>query len=139
MTVDDRRTLRSISQSDIGISSGVARAVLSLYGEHYPLPYYLNDQNLRYRSSNESEERSEGNNLSVVPNPTTLNASIVWSNTELSKGDLLIWDVNGNLILRDYIESNKPLTIDVSSFVAGIYFVVVYDGGKYIQNKLVVH
>ena len=140
LSILERSVIRSIAQSDIGTSSGIARAVLSYHGEKHPLPFYLgelNDPAIRYRSREDEELNTVESALIIKPIPSSDWVSIDWEpdSTEVLQSQLLVFDIYGHELRRVNIYSNKPILFDVSRWTPGIYLASIYTD-RFIQTKM---
>lgn len=70
--------------------------------------------------------------MSMYPNPTDDYFTIINS----QGATVQINDINGRLMLRNKIDSNKQL-IDISNFNSGVYFVKVNNSGIILYKKIV--
>jgi hypothetical protein len=74
-------------------------------------------------------------NASVYPNPTNGRITI---SSNIPINTIEIYNLSGTLIFAD-LKVNQPLKeIDLSGNSKGIYFVKIYDGTKYFNQKVVV-
>jgi len=82
------------------------------------------------------EENNSEIQISLYPNPAVNNLELTIDNGQFGKGEIMIYDVTGNIVLQT--TNCKPQTIiDVSSFSKGIYFLKISDGKKSAVKKLV--
>ena len=72
-------------------------------------------------------------NLSAFPNPTLGNVSLVSEKPISGSLKLELLSENGQLILREDINSQRT-EISLSSLAAGVYIIQVYDGENAIQS-----
>lgn len=149
LSVYDLSFIRTIAQSDIGTSSGIARAILLRFGEYYPLPYVIGNQQIVHRNvslpGHVPPEASFHSleMLTAYPVPAKDRLNVNWhgpAETSL-KGFLVIYDVYGSIMTERIIMSGISRQIDVSSWPKGIYFVNVIadDADRWISKKIIVH
>ena len=77
------------------------------------------------------EEQDIYNSISIYPNPTTSQLSIV---TKLEISEIVIVDIEGKTILRTNHNTNSINTANLSN---GIYFIKMVSGKKTITKKFV--
>jgi len=61
--------------------------------------------------------------FTVFPNPASSAITIDWSNAKPGNYSINIFDVSGKQLMQDYLPDQSSLTIDISRFPKGIYFV----------------
>ncbi|MBK8345840.1 MAG: T9SS type A sorting domain-containing protein [Bacteroidetes bacterium] len=84
--------------------------------------------------ANAIEEISLDNQLTIRPNPATNFALIEFTNIE-GNGAIEIFDITGKLIYTTFVTSTT-ISLDVSAFTSGIYFVVLKSGNTTSSDKL---
>ncbi len=72
--------------------------------------------------------------MSIYPNPATATFSVETSGK--ANLELRLTDVLGRIYLRN--DFSGKINPDLSSFSKGIYFISVYDNGKWIGSKKIV-
>ena len=72
------------------------------------------------------------NLIAVYPNPASQQ---VWVNTGTAKGEIKLYDMNGQLLLSQFINGTTN-TVDVNNFAAGIYLVKVETAKGIFTQKL---
>ena len=85
--------------------------------------------------ANAVEEISLDNQLTIRPNPATNFALIEFTNIE-GNGTIEIFDITGKLIYTTFVTSTS-ISLDVSAFTSGIYFVVLKSGNTTSSDKLI--
>ena len=75
--------------------------------------------------------------IQLAPNPTTGTAVLVLPD-QLTKGQLTIFDITGKIVIDEvaFADMNKHISIDVSAFQNGLYFVKLVSGSTSFQSKL---
>ncbi|MCC7453609.1 MAG: T9SS type A sorting domain-containing protein [Crocinitomix sp.] len=93
------------------------------------------DDILSYSSDCESlgSEEEELIEFDLYPNPTSEVLNLI---TELKNFDVIIYNSLGEVVIRDYQFSTKP--IDVSNLTLGLYLVVITSEGQYYNQKLLI-
>jgi D-alanyl-D-alanine carboxypeptidase len=82
--------------------------------------------------------------LSVYPNPSSGNVSILFSTTETGKTRLQLYDMSGKLVKNLFegvlnYHSRQQVNLNVESYPPGIYIVRLHSGNKMIsQNRMIV-
>ena len=71
----------------------------------------------------------------LYPNPTTGIFFITFSKA-LQNAKIKVMDVNGNTILNS-TSSGTKLTMDLSRFAPGTYFIRIQEDGKMISKKII--
>lgn len=80
-------------------------------------------------------ENTFDNNLLIYPNPTN-GTSIILAKAGIIKYALLVSSQGANL--QEFIATSGPLTIDLSAYPTGLYFIRLVDGkGLYHTKKLI--
>ncbi len=79
-----------------------------------------------------------GFDVTVFPNPNNGKFTVIANREERSgkQSHLTIYNILGEVVYRSV--GNAPMTIDISAYSKGIYFLTIYNGGKIISKKLVV-
>ncbi len=142
LTIKEKSIIRNIAQSNIGISSGISRAILSYFNETYPIPYYLgaiNNIAIEYRQDS-SDNNLLFNPLLVMPNPAK-DFIYIQSNEaveESSEYQLFVANIYGQIIYSRSINSNElfeSIKVDISNWSQGLYFVIVRDKNKLKHSR----
>ncbi|MGB4846935.1 MAG: PKD domain-containing protein [Saprospiraceae bacterium] len=138
-------TIRSIAQSDIGSSSGIARAILSSFGENHPLPYYMgesNDPPIRYRKEDsKTQSKLIESWMQIMPIPSSQFVTITWRKVEIVPGEcsLSIVDMLGHKVHFENIQYGKMETIfDVSTWIKGVYVAILRTDKGVLESKIFV-
>lgn len=76
----------------------------------------------------------KSSSFKLYPNPA-VNGIVYLTQTNNSNKEITIYDLFGELVLKDRITSN---TIDISRLVSGVYMLQVIEGNKTMTRKLVV-
>ena len=87
-----------------------------------------------------AEANQPDEQISLYPNPTTGNSSIVLNLAKESNVSVAIYAVDGSLVAsKDYGKLNGAmlLPVEISTFKAGMYFVNVTIDGKKVVEKLI--
>jgi hypothetical protein len=83
------------------------------------------------------EETLSAGSIRIYPNPAKDKLTIRFSeDLKLQSAEFSVYDILGNKILQRNI--TQQMTIDVSSFSAGVYFVKVIAGNKTYTTKLII-
>lgn len=86
-------------------------------------------------------ENSFGNSITIAPNPFTSQTTITFSSPLLLQAQqpatLKIMDILGNEILKQVQNDGRSVTIDMSSYAKGVYFVEVVAGEQVWRKKMV--
>jgi len=100
---------------------------------------YHTDAYIHKMSQNSTSIGEVQNNLKVkiYPNPTTNRFSIDLDETKLKSADVMVYDVQGRLVLQTIV-TNQKKEVDVSNLTKGIYFVKIYSGNSFVASKLVI-
>lgn len=78
----------------------------------------------------------QNKNFSIYPNPTDGIVKMSLSNTPTGKIIIEIFNLKGSLVLSQMAQNNNTMTIDLSDFPKGMYYIKTrYDGDLYC-NKL---
>jgi photosystem II stability/assembly factor-like uncharacterized protein len=85
--------------------------------------------------STETDKINELNELKVSPNPTN---SLITLDAEInSKAEIRIFSLNGQLMFVKKVDKLDQLTIDISSYASGVYFVRVNTENNILTQKIV--
>lgn len=76
--------------------------------------------------------------VDIYPNPTS-GVFIVDFHKIVEKGFFIIYDLLGNIVLKENINSKKQIEVDLKNSPPGIYTVFVFDGKKSWNRKLMIH
>jgi len=91
----------------------------------------------KYTSAVGIEEENFTSGIRIYPNPAsdkiTVSAELKTDNAQLR-----IYDLTGRLLKEQAIINHQSLSIDCSSFSAGIYFVKMNDGNRVFTQKLII-
>ena len=79
-----------------------------------------------------NEVQAAANMISVYPNPASHQ---VWVNTGTAKGEIKLYDMNGQLLLNQYTNGNTN-AVDVNNFAAGVYLLKVETAKGIFTQKL---
>ncbi len=147
LTFDQKDTVRTIAQSDIGNSSGIARAILSRFGENHSLPYYMgemNDPPIRYRHVGQKPmEQAQKSILEITPIPSNQYVTISWSsgiNNDSNLSLSVISLLGQRVYSQDILNGKMSLTINVAGWVKGIYIAVLQtDKGTLDYKKFFIY
>ncbi|MDD2798643.1 MAG: T9SS type A sorting domain-containing protein [Bacteroidales bacterium] len=81
----------------------------------------------------------EANKISIFPNPAKGSISVNLSDLAFSVVDMSIRNSVGQSIIQNHFSLNKQLTVNVSTFKSGVYFMTLnFDREKKITKKLIV-
>ncbi|MBK9983761.1 MAG: PKD domain-containing protein [Saprospiraceae bacterium] len=139
----DLSNLRSIAYSNIGMSAGVSRSILSIYKEFIPLPYYLGQQ-IKFRVS-ESESQHENKTtpneeiLKIYPSPAGDFVTITWDEEKFQPNFIFVVDMYGRKI-QALDKKLQPLTVlETFDWPNGLYRVVAQSKeGNIISGKVII-
>lgn len=86
-------------------------------------------------------KKGETNNLIAYPNPANSNVKIYVSLTQLQPVSLVIYDIFGNEVEKVYTGKlkDKVLSLDVSAYSKGMYFIKLNTSDKQLTYKLIVN
>jgi hypothetical protein len=139
----DRSTLRSIAYANVGMSAGVARAVLSYYKEYVPLPYYVGQQ-IKFRTSEpasgqENKTTSDETKLKIYPNPAGNFVTITWDKSKFQPENIVVIDMYGHKI-SGLNKVLHPLTVmETIAWPDGIYWIIAQSrNGNIISGKVAI-
>jgi len=82
------------------------------------------------------DEYTNSNGITITPNPFTSQTTITFSEAQKNT-TIKITDVLGNVI-QQLTTNNRQLTLDMSGFAKGIYFVRITDENKNVVNRKIV-
>ncbi len=134
--------LRYIAYTNVGMSSGVARAVLVHFREYIPLPYYAGPQ-IKFRSDEEAQEEDDllgvkPEHLKIFPNPAGDFVSIEWDEDQFQPELLYVYNIYGQAVARYSDMPISGLTIPVTEWDNGLYMVIAMShNGKIMTGKLI--
>jgi len=74
-------------------------------------------------------EPGKGSSLDIFPNPANSMITIGTTDHELADSQVLIYDSFGRTVLKSRLNGSS-VTLDVSNFTEGIYFVILNQGAK---------
>lgn len=103
---------------------------------------YSNDSPIesRFKPLNLSVKNQDNFDFNVFPNPVSNQLTISFEN--LDQPFILIYDAMGKKMKRvstaNILSQNNKVTIDLSNFANGIYYVELYDGKNISTKKIVV-
>jgi hypothetical protein len=83
------------------------------------------------------ESANLGSYIQLTPNPTNGIATLVLPD-QISKAQLVVSDITGKTVLNElvYTDALQHISIDMSSFENGLYFVKLTSGATAFQSKL---
>lgn len=75
--------------------------------------------------------------IQLSPNPTTGTATLVLPD-QLTKAQITICDITGKIVIDEimHADMNQHITLDLTAFQNGLYFVKLTHGGTTFQSKL---
>lgn len=83
-----------------------------------------------------SKEKIQENKLKIYPNPSENDIFIQLTNTNLTKCNVIIYDLAGKIIKNQYNLSGNPLVLQREGLKAGIYLLKITDEqGNFYQEK----
>uniref|UniRef100_UPI004049FBCE T9SS type A sorting domain-containing protein n=1 Tax=Fluviicola sp. TaxID=1917219 RepID=UPI004049FBCE len=86
-----------------------------------------------YLSNSENEE----DNFTLFPNPTNSKLYLkTTSNFNTSNVEILIKDINGKVVVKDYFDLNN---MDLSELENGVYFVTLKNEEAVVEKKIIVN
>ncbi|MBP5983329.1 MAG: T9SS type A sorting domain-containing protein [Fluviicola sp.] len=89
-----------------------------------------------YLSNSENEE----DNFTLFPNPTNSKLYLkTTSNFNTSNVEILIKDINGKVVVKDYFDLNNMNYIDLSELENGVYFVTLKNEEAVVEKKIIVN
>ncbi|NCA84493.1 MAG: DUF1566 domain-containing protein [Clostridia bacterium] len=77
------------------------------------------------------------NNLNIYPSPATDNITVEMGETKASTSSLQIVNILGEVIYSESEDFSTRITIDVSEFNPGIYFVILQNEGNVSSRKFI--
>ena len=83
------------------------------------------------------DENSSEDMISIYPNPATDQLNIQW-NTDNEEEMILIFDPSGKLVYSNLFRNHEMVTIDVSEWNSGVYFLRIQSGEILKQLRFVV-
>ncbi|MEI6489224.1 MAG: T9SS type A sorting domain-containing protein [Bacteroidota bacterium] len=105
-----------------------------LYHNNYSAAYYfIDDVTVRDCTNDGVEEMGKGN-INIIPNPATKEIMLT-SNQKLKT--ILIYNVLGSVVYQQLTTNNQQLSIDISTWNAGVYFVEVETEKGVVRKKVV--
>ncbi len=87
------------------------------------------------------DDNSALSEISLFPNPTSNNVTLSLTSTKATKANITVYNMVGQAISqmdKNLANGNNSLTLDVSAYNAGIYFVNIVVDGKTNSQKLIV-
>lgn len=101
----------------------ITLAFLAQYNTHIALPNAITE--------------NTGNGISIYPNPAN---ALVQCNLQNATDEILITDMSGRLVKKITAAeiTGNTVTLDVSDWTAGVYFLHFHEGEKVLTEKLVV-
>lgn len=97
--------------------------------QHYRSPIIVTTENIKPNDSN----------FSIFPNPAHRSTTIIVNAENVKTCSLSIYNLNGQLIKSDPMETNTYHTINLTEFKNGLYLISIKVGNKIYRNKLVVN
>ena len=84
------------------------------------------------------------NEILLIPNPSSNNVAIHFSNKNTNVSNILMVDIFGNEVILKAFENlkdnNYSLSIDISSLSTGLYIIsAIFEDGKILNKKLIVN
>lgn len=78
--------------------------------------------------------------IQLSPNPTTGTAILVLPD-QLTKAQVTICDITGKIVMDEMVNTdmNQHITLDMSAYQNGLYFVKLTNGGTTFQSKLLLN
>lgn len=61
----------------------------------------------------------------IFPNPASDNINVRYPNSANSKTDMYLYDIRGRILIKSSIENQEEISIDVSGFSKGVYFLKI--------------
>ena len=90
-----------------------------------------------YFSQNVGIDDVEGSDFLIYPNPATTTVTIVLDESMDANTSLQVLDQQGRVVYECRQDAGAPLTIDVSRWTAGTYFVRIVNDSGAIVKKLI--
>ncbi len=79
------------------------------------------------------------NKFSLFPNPALSDITVTFNNLKSDFLEISVYTIRGSeMLTKKEINTNSPVTIDISSLATGIYFVSIKNGDDYGVKKLFV-
>ncbi|MEI6488836.1 MAG: T9SS type A sorting domain-containing protein [Bacteroidota bacterium] len=106
-----------------------------LYHNNYSAAYYFIDDVTVRDCTNDGVEEIAEQNISISPNPATNQFTI--ENSQLRINAIHIYNVLGSAVYQQLTTNNQQLSIDVSTWNTGVYFVEIESEKGIVRKKLV--
>jgi hypothetical protein len=92
---------------------------------------------LTSRSNIVAIKRDQDISLNIFPNPAKDFLTINWSNINVKKVEIVVYDVNGKTVLADYVLDKKETKLNVKSLAKGEYLLSIIINGKKNIHKFI--
>lgn len=81
-------------------------------------------------------DENELSEISIAPNPASTVLQVILPKN-ITQGQIMVYDVLGRQIYQQALESNNPVSIDVSKWSAGNYIINVVSGNRIHTQRFI--
>ncbi len=139
----DLTQLETLTDNEGSFTGNIAENILSSYGYHFPITYYLTVGNNAHRSAPIVIQNAEIlKEVWVQPNPNDDIFSFVWKPFKKNRetGILQISDLSGRTVTTLEVIAFEQLLIDLKQHPSGVYFYQLNVEGDVPQvGKIIIH
>lgn len=82
--------------------------------------------------------KENSTSFDIFPNPFNSQLHIKIKNGKDGKKSLTVYDINGNVMLKDKYEKSYVETINTTSWHLGVYFIKITNGSKVMYDKKII-
>jgi parallel beta-helix repeat protein len=139
----DYATLMDIASSSSNQSSRAKSLAGAFYGMLFD-PLFPEEEMEGFSQPINPHPSAQINNelvpqFEVYPNPASDNIEVILNGEpdikqKEDKTTICIYDTKGSIMIQQYLQTNKS-SIDISSFMKGIYIITIYSGDQYLGVK----
>jgi|GEM_PF-6451669 len=97
----------------------------------------LADADPSLQIDNGTENSTAVKGIRLFPNPAVKDVKL-WVEKSFKEGEVLVFDVQGRLLIRQDLDANGVISLDVSPLKSGLYLVKVRLDGEYMTERLVI-
>lgn len=115
--------------------------ILSCYDNDGPLPHgnsvlYIDNLSFDSLITDGIADLHQANNISIYPNPAKENLSIAFAGSVSKQTDIIIYNAMGQPVFESQIiHAEETITLDISRFAEGIYFIQLLSGSEVSYYK----